>query len=147
MGVLEHQTIVEIHAAAMSLGLSKSRDALLAGLPRDVSAGLQGAADQAAQLLVDLDALNGVERLPSGDVPIAIWLTNALALTKSLPQAVVFDRALAALRRTEPASRMPSAAAAHDSRGAELRGGVIVTQNVTGSGNIFSGTGNVTVTK
>ncbi|MCB5169408.1 hypothetical protein LG634_31940 [Streptomyces bambusae] len=45
-------------------------------------------------MLCDLNAMNRVERLVDGSVPLRSWLENARGMTPAATAAAVFDRAL-----------------------------------------------------
>jgi hypothetical protein len=77
-----------VFVAAINCGLD--RNALLAGLPPTVRAGLPIEGTPAAQHLVDLQALNRVPRGSDGSVPLASWLGAADALTMDMPENKVF---------------------------------------------------------
>jgi endonuclease G len=91
--------IREVHGAAVTLSLAVgAQDALLAGLPARFVAGLAVRSRPDARLLEALFALNGIERLADGSVPLEVWLRNAALLSPSREESKVFERALGALR-------------------------------------------------
>src|SRR5262249_49505580 len=92
---LSREVILEVHAAACSCSLS--RTTLLGGIPNEVTYGLPDAADKGSQLLSDLSELNRMGRLSDGSLPIAAWLENACALSRTRRENTVFTRALASL--------------------------------------------------
>ena len=93
MGILKHDQILELHAAAVT-SLAESREALLSGIPAAFVASLPGASSPADRILRDLGALNDVGELADGTVPLALWLRNALALAGGRMEAAVFRQAL-----------------------------------------------------
>jgi endonuclease G len=88
--------IVSLFDAAIATGLAApgNRAALLAGIDRHCVARLPVAADAGAQLLSDLETLNGIERLADGSVPLRIWLGAAAALASGTDEARIFRHAL-----------------------------------------------------
>jgi hypothetical protein len=94
MGLLSHSEILKLHAAAISARLMESRFALLAGIDAGFVAGLPREANASDQILRDLDALNAVEALADGSVPLAVWLANAATRTSALKESAVFNVAL-----------------------------------------------------
>lgn len=94
---LPHETLLGVHAAAVRAGLNQVRGALLGGIDSALVAGFPGSSTPASQQLTDLDDLNKLGRVPDGSVPLATWLTNALALVGPRREAGVFQDALAAL--------------------------------------------------
>jgi hypothetical protein len=98
---LPHDEIYEIHDAAISLGLTASRRALFGGLPPGFVDSLPVSSTPAAQLLSDLQILNGIETLtdPDKTVPLHRWLTNALQSTSIRSESVPIARAQATLAR------------------------------------------------
>ncbi|MEP7125524.1 MAG: TIR domain-containing protein [Byssovorax sp.] len=95
----------ELHSAAIWTDLD--RKALLAGVPPAFTASLQHADTRAAQILLDLRALNRVGALIDGTVPLQIWLTNAAALTPSRSEGAVFEKALGILKQPRVAELPP----------------------------------------
>src|SRR3954454_3780778 len=93
--------VVSLFDAAIATGLAApgNRAALLAGIDRHCVARLPVAADAGAQLLSDLETLNGIERLADGSVPLRIWLGGAAALASGTAEARIFRRALDQLDR------------------------------------------------
>jgi tetratricopeptide (TPR) repeat protein len=108
MPLLEYAVILELHEAAIAAGLSRSREALIAGLDLGFVAGIRGAPSPAEQLLVDLHALNEAGARADGRGPLGIWLANAARLAGPRSQAAVFERARDAL--SVGASSSPSRA-------------------------------------
>jgi hypothetical protein len=92
---------VSLFDAAVRAGLAApgNRASLLAGIDRHFVARLPAAADPGAQLLSDLQTLNGIERLADGTVPLRIWLSAAAALASGTDEARSFRRALDQLDR------------------------------------------------
>jgi tetratricopeptide (TPR) repeat protein len=96
--LVDHPTLLGLHAASVSAQLTASRDALLGGMPPAVRAALPHASTPAAQILSDLTTLN--ERGWSGPdgPPLQIWLANALSLTSARAEAQVLAQALDRVR-------------------------------------------------
>lgn len=93
--MLPHNLILALHQAAIDLGLARGRDALLQGVDERTRAALPDAGTPGAQLLRDLETLNGIRR---GDPPpLRRWLENAAALTAVRSESRVFHDALSAL--------------------------------------------------
>jgi hypothetical protein len=92
MPLLAHHEILEIHAAALAAGLTRSRDALLAGLDQGFVAGMPLAASPTDQVMLDLDGLAKAERLLDGTVPLQRWLATAAQLAGRRAEAKVFAR-------------------------------------------------------
>lgn len=86
--------ILRIHDAAVQVGLAHERVALLGGLPHALTSAIPSAPDPSGQLLVDLHCLNALQELPGGDVPLRVWLTNAVALCGPREEARVFRDAM-----------------------------------------------------
>ncbi|WP_437907036.1 tetratricopeptide repeat protein [Sorangium sp. So ce327] len=101
--LLSFDQIGEIYAAAVEAGLDKHRDSLLAGLDPYLTAGMSSAGAPGAQLLTDLNTLNG-ERLADGSAPLTTWLKNAKRLAGGVVEANVFERMLQAIP-DEPGNR------------------------------------------
>jgi hypothetical protein len=93
MPFLDQPTILEIHGAALSADLSRSRDALLVGIDARFVASLALASSPGAQLLLDLGALNSVGALTDGTVPLHTWLANAAHSAGPRREAAVFAHA------------------------------------------------------
>ncbi|MEO7327695.1 MAG: hypothetical protein ABI193_03890, partial [Minicystis sp.] len=94
---LPHETLDALHETVVQLGLAGSRDALLARIDPALVAGLPDGPSRAAQLATDLAAMNGVERLTDGTVPLRTWVENARRLSSVRGEARVFAEALAEL--------------------------------------------------
>ena len=93
MPLLAEALIRELYEAAIAAGLARCREALMAGIDGRFVAGIGTASSPAAQLLVDLHALNDAGALEDGKVPLGIWLANAAQLAGPRIQAAVFARA------------------------------------------------------
>lgn len=96
MAILQHKQLLRLHKAVVSARLTSNRATLLVGVDRSLVASLPIASDPAAQILSDLGALNQAGRLRDGNVPLRIWIRNALQLAEPLGEASVLDEALAA---------------------------------------------------
>lgn len=94
MPFLKQEVIHEIHSAAVSIGLAESRAGLLAGLNSALVGTLRLARTPGEQLLCDICALNDIERLTDGTIPIVQWLRNALVLIGPREESNTFMRAL-----------------------------------------------------
>jgi hypothetical protein len=95
-------TTYELHAAAVSAGLTAQRPALLAHLPSTFVASLALSSSPGAQLLMDLNALDVT--LDDGTRPLTVWLRNAYHLSAGRGEARVFRRALEARGASLPAA-------------------------------------------
>lgn len=76
--------IILMHDVAMAAALD--RTALLSGLLPGFVRGIPTGSSPSAQLLIDLDYLNGV-RLADGTMPIRVWLQNAEILLAGREEA------------------------------------------------------------
>ncbi|MEO5730111.1 MAG: hypothetical protein ABI134_30235, partial [Byssovorax sp.] len=106
---LDSTAIRELHAAALSADLARSRDALMVGIDGRFVAALSLEASPGAQVLVDLDALNKAGALADGTVPLQIWLANAEHLAGIRVEAAVFARILGRMAAATPARARPVA--------------------------------------
>ncbi len=86
-----------IHRALVDSGLTGSRGALLAGIPRAFASSLTIVPNENAQALVDLGALQSAGTLRDGSRPLATYLQAAVALAGPHREAQVFREALRAL--------------------------------------------------
>jgi len=97
-GHLTDEQLNKVHAAAINAGLAMTDtriDALLSGLSPRFAADLPGGGlAPSARLLVQLNEMNRVHNLRSGDVPLVQWLDAAIALAGDKPEADVFEAAL-----------------------------------------------------
>lgn len=89
---LDEDTIRGVAEAASALTLD--RNALLSGVP--IVDQLPLRETLGAQILSDLRTLNG-RRLTDGSLPLAVWLANAVILSKLQPENTIFVRALETL--------------------------------------------------
>lgn len=92
-----------IHRALVDSGLTSSRDALLAGIPRAFVSSLTTVPSAAAQALIDLGALQNAGTLRDGSRPLVTYLQAAVALAGPRREAQVFRDALRALENSSPA--------------------------------------------
>lgn len=85
----------EFRDAAMSagVGIPEKRDLLLAGIDSLITSDLKLYSGPRDQIYGDLIALNRIERVADGSVPILIWLDNAEDQAKPRPQAAIFGNA------------------------------------------------------
>lgn len=86
-----------IHRALVDSGLTGSRGALLANIPRAFASSLTLVPSDSAQALVDLGALQGAGTLRDGSRPLVTYLQAAVALAGQRREAQVFHDALRAL--------------------------------------------------
>jgi nucleoside phosphorylase len=103
MALLDHATLRELHAAALSTNLSRS--AVLAGINPGFVASLPSEPSPSSQVLQDLNRLNDAGTLGDGSVPLRIWLDNALTLSAPRREAIVFERAREQLNGASRAPR------------------------------------------
>lgn len=94
MPFLSQKRILELHGAALDLGLENARATLLGGMPRVLS-GLATSPKPSEQLLLDLIAMNS---LPSGEAGEACaleqWLATAVHLHRGDPRTAVLESIL-----------------------------------------------------
>lgn len=93
--LIPHDQILRLHKVAVNAGLY--RDALLAGIDREIVAGLHWGQSPVDQLLLDLSALNRINHHVDGDVPLRRWIKNALAMLGSRDVASIVSEVLGAL--------------------------------------------------
>jgi hypothetical protein len=98
-----------IYGTAVQLGLASARSALIAGVAPSFVAALPHGKNPTEQLALDLHAMNRVERLADGTVPLRVWLSNAAQLSSARPESMVFQHARARLAH-EAAVKPPSLA-------------------------------------
>lgn len=103
---LKPEDILTLHQTVTSLALD--RDALLSGLPPALVANLPRARRLSEQLLIDLHALNDLEPLSDGSVPLHRWLQNALAVAAPSPRSRVLSTCLRSLILPSELSLRPS---------------------------------------
>ncbi|WP_426367313.1 trypsin-like peptidase domain-containing protein [Streptomyces sp. E-08] len=98
---LPQEELVRVRNAAMEAGLADRalRPALLKGIPGYFTATLEPLADPREQAHADLNAMNQVERLLDGLVPLEIWLHNAVEQTREQGPRAVLQGALDAVAR------------------------------------------------
>lgn len=94
--LLSETLLREIHGAVLSAGLSRS--ALLASLDRRLASGLRTAPSASEQIWEDLTALNAIDALPDGSVPLRTWLETAAHLAYPRREAATFQKAIQALK-------------------------------------------------
>ncbi|WP_230883152.1 trypsin-like peptidase domain-containing protein [Streptomyces venezuelae] len=112
---LPQAELVRVRNAAMEAGLADRalRPALLKGIPAHFTATLQPLSDPLEQAHADLNAMNQVERLIDGLVPLEIWLHNAIEQTREQGPRAVLQGALDTVAReitgeaAMPADMMP----------------------------------------
>lgn len=85
MPLLDHDTLQQLTDLAIEAGLfgDDTRTLLLNALPRRFVASLRRDGVPAQQLALDLQALNRVERLGSGEVPLRRWLEVAVGIAQT----------------------------------------------------------------
>ncbi|MFG3041254.1 trypsin-like peptidase domain-containing protein [Streptomyces sp. NPDC048330] len=98
---LPQAELVRVRNAAMEAGLADRalRPALLKGIPRYFTATLEPFDDPREQAHADLNAMNQVERLLDGLVPLEIWLHNAIEHVHDQGPRAVLQGALDAVAR------------------------------------------------
>ncbi|MFC9392279.1 trypsin-like peptidase domain-containing protein [Streptomyces sp. NPDC057027] len=98
---LPQPELVRVRNAAMEAGLADRslRQALLKGIPGYFTAELEPLDDPLEQTHADLDAMNQVERLLDGLVPLEIWLHNAIEQTHEPGPRAVLQGALDTVAR------------------------------------------------
>ncbi|OKJ65999.1 trypsin-like peptidase domain-containing protein [Streptomyces sp. CB02261] len=112
---LPQRELVRLRNAVMEAGLADRalRTALLKGVPRYFAATLEPLDDPREQVHADLNAMNQVERLIDGLVPLEIWLHNAIENTHEPGPRAVLQGALDTVARAItgeaelPADMMP----------------------------------------
>ncbi|MER5205545.1 trypsin-like peptidase domain-containing protein [Streptomyces sp. NPDC002825] len=112
---LPQEELVRVRNAALEAGLADRalRPALLKGIPGHFTATLEPLDDPLEQAHADLNAMNQVERLVDGLVPLEIWLHNAIEQTHEQGPRAVLQGALDAVARVItgeaelPAEMMP----------------------------------------
>lgn len=94
--------VIDIHGAAIELGLATRQNALLGGIDQSFVAGLPEPShiSLSERLLDTLHRLNEIAGLADGTVPFEIWLRNAETLAASHPGSDIF-----AVARGEIAAR------------------------------------------
>lgn len=111
MGRLGSEEIQRLYDTAVDLGLADERPALLGGLSAQYKASLCTDPTPAAQMLADLHALNDVDCLDDGTVPLGQWLRNAASLVCARPEGALFRDALVRLEpRLDATSEAPRSA-------------------------------------
>ncbi|MEX0167855.1 trypsin-like peptidase domain-containing protein [Streptomyces sp. LMG1-1-1.1] len=98
---LPQEELVRVRNAAMEAGLADRalRPALLKGIPGYFTATLEPLDDPREQAHADLNAMNQVERLLDGLVPLEIWLHNAIEHVREQGPRAVLQGALDAVAR------------------------------------------------
>ncbi|MEF9886528.1 trypsin-like peptidase domain-containing protein [Streptomyces sp. P9-A4] len=112
---LPQSELVRVRNAATEAGLADRdlRPALLRGIPGSFTATLEPLADPRDRIHADLNAMNQVERLIDGLVPLEIWLHNAIERTREPGPRAVLQGALDTVSRAItgeaelPAEMMP----------------------------------------
>lgn len=92
MPPLDAAAIRELQAAVLTADLTRSRDALLAGIDSVTVARLPTAPNPAAQITEDIAALNNAGTLIDKSVPLLIWLANAAHMASMRHESAVFKR-------------------------------------------------------
>jgi len=111
--LLPQETLDEIRTAVLTIPIlgydPMTRNALLSGLPANLRGILPGGmAAPAIGLTLDLAALNNIERLGDGSVPLKRFLENAIQLGGMIEAADVLRRALADVEIGTSGARPPS---------------------------------------
>src|SRR5262245_54192377 len=94
---LPHEDISALYNAAIAAGLTAQRTGLLEHIDPAFVAGLSTNPSPAGQIYTDLHALNALEALADGSVPLHTWLANARNLTASRSESALFQSTLARL--------------------------------------------------
>lgn len=76
MGIIEHDTILDLHEAIIAANLVDARDELLAAIDRRFVASLSRSRAPTDQILSDLQAMSAVGTLVDGTVPLAIRMVS-----------------------------------------------------------------------
>ncbi len=92
---LSRDDLHTVQAAAVKRGLAPR--VLTSGLPQEIVARLTTEASVAATLTKHLTELNEEDRLPDGELPIVVWLKNAIQLTPLQKEQRVFQAMIAKL--------------------------------------------------
>lgn len=92
---LSREDLGAVQAAAVRRGLGPR--VLTSGLPPEIVSNLTTEANVAATLLTHLTELNDKDRLPDGELPIVVWLKNAIQLTPLQKEQRVFQAMVAKL--------------------------------------------------
>ncbi|MFY9621498.1 MAG: trypsin-like peptidase domain-containing protein [Pyrinomonadaceae bacterium] len=94
---LTRELVAEIRNVFTEFNLSYDlewRPILLHGINRQFVGWLQNFKSDLTQLSGDLNAMNSVERLADGTIPLQIWLRNAVEQLSHIDKTKVFSRAL-----------------------------------------------------
>src|SRR5262245_42974551 len=105
MAVLSDDQIRRLHTAILTAHLTDNRKALLGGIDVVFVASLPAAPDPSGQIFSDLSALNAIEQLANGAVPLKIWIENAVTLAGPREETTVFIEVLQLLRDHKAASQ------------------------------------------
>ncbi|MEO5730810.1 MAG: hypothetical protein ABIV93_27705 [Byssovorax sp.] len=92
----QEEVILELYEETVACGLA--REALLGGLDPALVAQLSHVPAPGPQLLCDLYALNRIESLVDGSIPLETWLDNARTMSFPRREATTFTRHLSSLR-------------------------------------------------
>lgn len=92
----DQSRILELWQTGIALGLADPtrRSLLLGNVNKQLVGRLALAPDASSQLLSDLNALNVIRRLATGEVPIEMYLRTAVFLTSVREEAKVLQSAL-----------------------------------------------------
>lgn len=127
--------LLAVGDAVLIAGLVTSRDALLAGVYPKFRYQLPNASSPLSQVRTDLDAMNAMGVTADDNLPMEVWLKNALANSASKEATDVFERArqqLAARLAGQPLpTNMPGAFRPPDPRRLPETKEVIVHQDDT----------------
>jgi len=96
MGYLTQGQIIDLTNAVIGQGLdyTQIRNAYMTGINPHFRAILPSGLPPMPQLMSDIGQLAQVDRLVDGQVPLRIWLANAVALAGMTEHSTVFQRAL-----------------------------------------------------
>jgi hypothetical protein len=101
--LLTRRQILVVHDAATRVGLASQRAALLSGVDVRVTDGITRASNDAAQMLLDLTALDAIARREGEVPPLAVWLDNAVAFSSARPEVAIFRDAARVVSGGAPA--------------------------------------------
>jgi len=102
---LDDERLNEVYEAALRARIPPD-----AGLGEDLKASFLPMRTLNAQVLHNLQEMNGIEALTDGSVPLRTWLATARSLAAPRKEASVFEAALADMpaHRASPSSRRPA---------------------------------------
>ena len=99
---LKNDELAQVVDAVVSAGLDRKRALLVGGIDRQYVASLPEIPTPRDQVASDARAMNSLEVLLDGTVPLAIYLRNAAGSTRSPREHQIFERALSKVRPQAP---------------------------------------------